>query len=160
MVDCPARKTSLLTQLDTKIPSSVTKISKKPPFWQHKTQIYLHVFIKIKIYVKLIIVIELQSLNMCHCKKDNCQKYFDFIRVISTFLQRNKSMIVKARWTSYNFRKIIPFFGKFLNRFDNYIWQQAHGSQRPAEALCCGTQSQREGRGKNWNVIKQPRHWH
>lgn len=63
MVESPARKTSVLTQLDTKIPSSVTKISKKPPFWQRKTRIYLHVFIKIKIYVKLIIVIDLQSLN-------------------------------------------------------------------------------------------------
>ena len=78
MVRRPARKTSLLTQLDTKIPSSVTKISKKPEFWQRKTQIYLHVFIKIKIYVKLIMVIDLQSLNWVSLQKRQLPKIFWF----------------------------------------------------------------------------------
>ena len=78
MVRRPARKTSLLTQLDTKIPSSLTKISKKPAFWQRKTQIYLHVFIKIKIYVKLIMVIDLQSLNWVSLQKRQLPKIFWF----------------------------------------------------------------------------------
>ena len=128
MVRRPARKTSLLTQLDTKIPSSLTKISKKPAFWQRKTQIYLHVFIKIKIYVKLIMVIDLQSLNWVSLQKRQLPKIFWFHSSHCRKKYRGQyQMSRRARWTSYNFRKIIHFFGKFLNRFDNYIWQQAHG---------------------------------